>query len=85
MISGDGTIVGGAIPGPVVLAPRRRQAEQAAGWQPTRGLCLSSYPQVSALTSFGDGHAGCGIACLSWGTRTFKIWRCIVEHDLSHK
>ena len=52
-------MVGGAIPGLVVLSSRRKQAEQARGSKPVtstlHGLCIGSYLQDPAPTSSNDG------------------------------
>ena len=58
-------MVGGAIPGLVVLGSIREQAEQARGSKPVRtslhGLCISSCFLIclsSSLPTFGDEQQG---------------------------
>jgi hypothetical protein len=64
---GGGPIVGGAIPGLVVLGSIGRQAEQARGSKPVSGLCISScfLPCLSSSPDF-----------LWWWT---AVWKCKVN------
>ena len=56
VINRGGPIMGGAIPGLVVLGSIRKQAEQAVRYKPVSsargGPCISSCRQVSVLLEF---------------------------------
>ena len=57
VIKGEGPLVGGTIPGLVVLGSIREQAEQARGGKPVKnirhGLCISSC-SLTCLSSSPD-------------------------------